>query len=435
LIMGAAGRDFHNFNMYFKNNNLYNVVAFTATQIPGIEGRLYPPQLSGNLYPSGIPIHEEDKLEALIKKEKISKVVLAYSDLSHNDVMHRASRVMSAGADFMLLGPKSTQLKTKKRVISVVASRTGCGKSQTSRYIVETLQKQGIKIVAIRHPMPYGNLVEQKVQRFAKMEDLVKHKCTIEEREEYEPYINKGCVVYSGVDYEEILRSAEKESDVILWDGGNNDMSFIKPDVQICVVDPLRAGHELSYYPGETNVRSSDIIVINKIDTASIENILQVRKNVENVNPKAIIIEAASPISIEAYEEVRDKRVLVIEDGPTLTHGEMYLGAALLAAKRFQAKEIIDPRPFLKGSLVDVFNKYKHLENINILPAMGYSPEQIKDLENTINDSKCDLVISGTPIDISKVMQPKVPIKNVKYDLQCIGKPDLLEILNQKFQN
>jgi len=334
----------------------------------------------------------------------------------------------------MLLGPKSTQLKSKKHVISVVASRTGCGKSQTSRYIVEAFKKEGAKIVAIRHPMPYGNLVEQKVQRFAKMQDLVTHKCTIEEREEYEPYINKGCVVYSGVDYEEILRSAEKESDFILWDGGNNDMSFIKPDIQICVVDPLRPGHEMLYYPGETNLRCSDVIVINKIDSANIEDIFTVRNNIESVNPNAIIIEAASPISIDNYEEIRGKRVLTIEDGPTLTHGEMNFGAASLAAKRFQAKEIIDPRPFLKGSLIDVFKKYKNLENVHILPAMGYSAQQLKDLEDTINDSNCDLVISGTPIDISKVLKINAPIKNVKYDLQCIGKPELLDILHQKFK-
>jgi len=381
IIMGAAGRDFHNFNVYFRNNPNYEVVAFTATQIPNIEGRKYPPELAGELYPEGIPIYPESQLEELIRKYDVDEVILAYSDLSYDYVMDRASRALAAGADFRLMGPKSTMLKSSKPVISICAVRTGCGKSQTTRRVVDILRKHGLKVVVVRHPMPYGNLVEQRVQRFASFEDLDKYKCTIEEREEYEPHLRRGVVVYAGVDYEAILREAEKEADVIVWDGGNNDFPFFKPDLHIVVTDPHRAGHEVSYYPGSTNLRMADVVVINKEETAHPENIEKVRENIIRVNPKAIIIDAASPIFVENGEIIRGKKVLVIEDGPTVTHGEMPYGAGYVAARKYGAAEIIDPRPYAVRSIKKTFEEYPHLRNV--LPAMGYYGDQIKDLEET----------------------------------------------------
>lgn len=427
LIMGAAGRDFHNFNVYFRDNEEYNVVAFTATQIPNIEGRLYPKELAGKLYPKGIPIYPEEDLTKLIKEKNVDIVVFSYSDVSHEYVMHKASEVMAAGANYMLLGPKDTQLKSKKPVISICAVRTGSGKSQTTRRVVDILKSKGKKVAVIRHPMPYGNLVEQRVQRFATMEDLDKNKCTIEEREEYEPHIKRGVVVYAGVDYEGIIREAEKEADIILWDGGNNDFPFYKSDLQIVVVDPHRAGHEIKYHPGEVNLRSADIIVINKEETASLDNINIVRENIRKFNPKAIVVDAASPFFSTDSNLIRGKRVLAIEDGPTLTHGEMSYGAAVLFSIKYGASELVDAKEYAKGTIKGVYEKYKQIHNY--LPAMGYSPEQVKDLEATINSTPADLVVSGTPIDLTRLVKINKPLVNVKYELQEIGKPDLSEII------
>jgi len=432
IIMGAAGRDFHNFNMYFRNSEVDEVVAFTATQIPGIDDKMYPPELSGKLYPDGIPIKPEEELEELIKEKDVDVCVLSYSDLPYDTVMHLSARVNTAGADFMLMGPKETMLRSTKPVIAVCASRTGCGKSQTTRYIVEILRALGKKCVAIRHPMPYGDLVKQKVQRFATYEDLDTHECTIEEREEYEPHIDRGSIVYAGVDYEAILREAEKEADVILWDGGNNDMPFIKPDLFITVVDPLRPGDEISYYPGEVNVRMADVVIINKIVTAYPDDIEEVRTNVMEINPDAVIVEAASPLSISDPDAIRGKKVLIVEDGPTVTHGGMTYGAGYVAAAKFGVGEIVDPRPYAVGSIADTFEKYSHLEDI--LPAMGYGDEQTRELEETINNTPCDAVVTGTPIDINRVVKVNKPIFRVRYDLQVIGQPDLKTQVEKLFK-
>jgi predicted GTPase len=427
IIMGAAGRDFHNFNVYFRNNENYRVVAFTATQIPDIEGRKYPPELAGPLYPEGIPIYPESDLTELIKKFQIDEVVFAYSDVSHEYVMHKASEVLSAGANFVLLGPRATMLKSKVPVVSVCAVRTGCGKSQTSRRVSKILMSKGRKLVVIRHPMPYGNLSEQRVQRFATYEDLDRYKCTIEEREEYEPHIRNGAVVYAGVDYEAILREAEKEADVILWDGGNNDFPFIESNMEIVVTDPHRQGHELKYHPGETNFRRAKCIVINKIDTAENEKVNLLRENIRKINPDAIIVEAASPIFINDGSQIRGKRVLVIEDGPTLTHGEMSYGAGVVAAMKYGAKELVDPRDFAVGSIAEAFKKYPQIGKL--LPAMGYGEKQIRELEETINRSNADLVIVATPIDLTKVLRLNKPSLRVFYELQEIGTPTLEDVL------
>ncbi|MCI4398612.1 MAG: GTPase [Acidobacteria bacterium] len=430
LIMGAAGRDFHNFNLFFRGNAAYRVVAFTATQIPDIAGRKYPAALAGKGYPKGIPIYDEKDLVSIIRKEKVDLVVFAYSDQSHENVMHKASIAMAAGADFMMMGPDHTMVKSSKPVISICAVRTGCGKSQTTRRVADILQKAGKKVVAVRHPMPYGDLEKQKVQRFATLADLDKHKCTIEEREEYEPHIVRGVIIYAGVDYEAILREAEKEADIILWDGGNNDMPFFKSDLEIVVVDPHRPGHEVSYYPGETNTRRADVIVINKIDTADADNIEEVRYNIAQVNPKAIVVDAASPLTVANAEKIRGKRVLVVEDGPTLTHGEMQYGAGVMAARKYGAAELVDPRPFAVASIRETYEKYPDIGIL--LPAMGYGKEQMKDLEKTINASKCDLIIIATPIDLGRIIKINKPSVRVGYDLQEIGEPTLETVLRAK---
>ena len=429
LIMGAAGRDFHNFNTYFRDNPDYRVVAFTATQIPDIEGRKYPAALAGKLYPKGIPIHAESELDALIAAHKVDDVHLAYSDLPHEYVMNKASQVQAAGANFVLLGPADTMIKSRKPVVSVCAVRTGSGKSQTSRRVAEILQKKGRKVAAIRHPMPYGDLVKQKVQRFADYADLDRHECTIEEREEYEPHIDKGIIVYAGVDYGAILRQAEKEADVILWDGGNNDFPFYKSDLEIVVADPHRAGHELSFYPGETNFRRARVIVVNKMDTAKREDIDLVLANARKVNPKATIIRANSPTIVKDGGRITGKRVLVIEDGPTLTHGGMKYGAGIVAARKYGAAEIIDPRPFAVGSIKKTFEKYGHLDSV--LPAMGYGDRQTRELARTIEAVDCDLVVSATPIDITRVIKVSKPILRVGYELQEIGTPTLKDVLKK----
>jgi predicted GTPase len=431
LIMGAAGRDFHNFNTFFRGRERYEVVAFTATQIPNIEGRVYPPELAGDLYPEGIPIYPEAELADLIDRHKIDQVVFAYSDVSHEYVMHKASLVLAAGADFRLMGSNATMLESSKPVVAVCAVRTGSGKSQTTRRVCDVLQEMGHKVVAVRHPMPYGNLVKQRVQRFADYASLDEYECTIEEREEYEPHIDRGVVVYAGVDYEAILREAEKEGDVVVWDGGNNDLPFYKPDLYIVVADPHRAGHELHYYPGESNLRAADVVVLNKIDTADLADIAQVRQNVMAVNPGAILVEAASPIFVENPEAIRGKRVLVIEDGPTLTHGEMAYGAGVVAARRYGAAEIVDPRPYAVRSIADTYAKYP--KTGPVLPAMGYGEEQIQDLEETINNTPCDLVIVGTPIDLRRLVTMNKPADRVRYELQVIGQPTLQGILAKQF--
>jgi len=430
LIMGAAGRDFHNFNTVYRDNNDYNVVAFTATQIPNIDGRVYPKKLSGKLYPKGIKIYEENDYIKLIKKMKVDEVVFSYSDITFDYVMTIASIVNAAGVSFRLLGAAETQLKSKKPVVAVLAVRTGCGKSQTSRKIVEVITKAGKKVVAIRHPMPYGNLVKQRVQRFAKYSDLKKHKCTIEEIEEYEPHIARGGIIYAGVDYEAILRDAEKEADVILWDGGNNDFSFYKADVTFTVVDPHRPGHELHYYPGNTSLRMADAAIINKIDSADSQNVLEVMDNINSINPKATIIEGASPVTVDNPDLIRGKRVLVIEDGPTLTHGEMKYGAGTVAAQKLGAKEIVDPRPYTVKSISATFKKYPDIGVL--LPAMGYGKEQIQDLETTINKTNCDSVIIGTPIDLGRYIKINKPHTRVKYNLQEIGQNTIETVLREK---
>jgi len=428
VIMGAAGRDFHNFNTYFRNNESYEVIAFTATQIPFIEKRDFPAEIAGKLYPDGIPIFSEQKLPELIKEKNIDEVIFAYSDVPYDYVMSKAALINGLGADFKLLGLKETTIKSNKRVVSVCAVRTGCGKSQTTRKVCELLQKRGHKPVAIRHPMPYGNLVEQKVQRFAGYQDLDSHKCTIEEREEYEAYIDMGLVIYAGVDYAAILSEAEKEADIIVWDGGNNDLPFYKPDLHITIADPHRAGDELFYYPGESNIRISNAVVINKVDTADYEFVDEVRRNVRSINPEALIIEAASPIFSDEIDKIKGKRVLVIEDGPTLTHGEMDFGAGYIAAEKYGAAEVVDPAPYAVGSIRQVLEKFG--SEIPVLPAMGYSPEQVKEFEETINKTDCDIVLTGTPINLQRVLKANKPIVHITYELQEIGKPTIEDVLD-----
>ena len=431
IIMGAAGRDFHNFNTFFRGNKDYEVVAFTATQIPDIEGRVYPPELAGELYPSGIPIRAEEELADLIKEHDIDQVVFAYSDVPHEYVMHKASLVNALGADFRLMGEKATQVKSTKPVVSVCAVRTGSGKSQTTRRVSLILREMGYKVAAIRHPMPYGNLVRQEVQRFADYDDLDEHECTIEEREEYEPHIDNGVIVYAGVDYEKILRQAEQEVDIVLWDGGNNDFSFYVSDLKIVVADPHRPGHESKYYPGETNAIDADVIVLNKVDTADPDAVIAVRDNLRRLNPDATVIEGASPLFVEDPSAIKGKRVLVVEDGPTLTHGEMAYGAGYVAARRFGAAEIVDPRPFAVKSIAATFEKYPTTGPI--LPAMGYGEAQMRDLEATIKAADVDMVVVGTPIDLTRVIKIDKPYQRVRYELQEIGQPTLEDILKEKF--
>jgi predicted GTPase len=431
LIMGAAGRDFHNFNVYFRDNEDYEVVAFTATQIPNIEGRVYPAELAGKLYPKGIQIYPESDLVKLIHELKVDQVIFAYSDVSHETVMHKASIALAAGADFRLMGGNATMVKSSKPVIAVCAVRTGSGKSQTTRRVVSIMRDMGYKVVSIRHPMPYGDLVKQAVQRYADYGDLDKNECTIEEREEYEPHIDLGAVIYAGVDYERILREAEKEADVIIWDGGNNDLPFYKPDLHIVVDDPHRPGHDMTYHPGEANLRSADVVVINKIDTADLGNIAIVRRNIRAANPQAIVIEAASPIFVEDPNAIVGKDVLVIEDGPTLTHGEMAYGAGVVAAHRFGAANIVDPRPYACGTIAETYKKYP--KTGAILPAMGYGGQQVADLAETINNVPCDLVIIATPIDLRRVIEINRPTQRVRYELQEIGQPNLVDVLKNKF--
>jgi predicted GTPase len=431
LIMGAAGRDFHNFNLVYRDNSDSEVVAFTATQIPNIENRIYPAELAGRLYPKGIPIYPEQDLEQLIRNLKVDEVVFAYSDISHETVMHHASQVIACGADFRLLGPKATQLKSRRPVVSVCAVRTGSGKSQTSRRVVTALRDLGYRVAAIRHPMPYGNLVAQAVQRFADLDDLEEFQCTIEEREEYEPHLALGVVVFAGVDYERILRQAESEADVILWDGGNNDLPFVVSDLQIVVADPLRPGHESRYFPGEANARAADVLIINKVDTASPASVASVRQNLRLLNPSAVLIEAASPLQVDNPKAISGKRVLAVEDGPTLTHGEMAFGAAWLAAKQFGAAEIIDPRPYAVGSIQETYQRYPTTGAV--LPAMGYNPEQRLELAQTIDNSPADLVLIGTPIDLGRLIRINKPFQRVRYELQEIGQPTLADILRAKF--
>ena len=430
IIIGAAGRDFHNFNTYYRENSAYDVVAFTAAQIPDIAGRKYPTELAGKLYPKGIPIYAQDDLEKLIKKLDVDECVFSYSDTPYSAVMAVGAKVNAAGADFTLKGFKDTMIKSVKPVIAVGAVRTGCGKSQTSRRIAEILIAHGLKVIAVRHPMPYGDLVAQKVQRFASIADFTKHKCTIEEMEEYEPHVVRGNVIYAGVDYEAILRAAEKDPDgcdVILWDGGNNDFPFYKPDLMITVVDPHRPGHELSYYPGEVTLRIADVAVINKIDSADFDDIQQVRMNIERLSPKATVVDAASTISVDKPEVIRGKKVLVVEDGPTLTHGEMKIGAGIVAARRFGAAEIIDPRPYAVGRLADTYKIYPNIGTL--LPAMGYGAQQVKDLAATIEKAKCDSVIIATPIDLGRIIKINKPNTRVEYSLQEIGRPNMEDVL------
>ncbi len=431
IIIGAAGRDFHNFNTYFRNNPDFQVVAFTAAQIPDIHGRRYPADLAGTLYPEGIPIYHQSQLNELIKTLGVDICVFSYSDVRNQFVMRVAAQVNALGAEFLLLGPRQTELSSTKPVISVCATRTGSGKSQTSRKIVSILMEKGVKVVAVRHPMPYGDLSVQKVQRYATLQDLVKHKCTIEEIEEYEPHIVRGNVIYSGVDYEAILHAAENDPDgcdVILWDGGNNDFPFYRPDLSIVVADPHRAGAEISYYPSEINLLTADVVIINKIDTADPESVAEVRRNIEAVNPGAVVIDGVSPIHVDDASLIRGKRVLAVEDGPTLTHGEMKIGAAIVAARKFGAAALVDPRPYLSGTLEGTFRTYPNIGTL--LPAMGYSPEQVKDLETTINNTDCDSVIIGTPIDLNRLIKINKPSTRVYYDLEEIGHPKLEEVLD-----
>jgi predicted GTPase len=429
LIMGAAGRDFHNFNVYFRDKEECRVVAFTATQIPDIEDRKYPSALAGKLYPDGIPIYPEEELSSLIGKHEISDVFFSYSDVSHEYIMHKASQVLAAGANFTLLGPRETMIKSKLPVISVCAVRTGCGKSQTSRKIALILKEKGRRVVVIRHPMPYGDLVKQRVQRFATYEDMIKHECTIEEMEEYEPHIKNDIVVYAGVDYGAILEEAQKEADIILWDGGNNDFSFYRPDLDIVVADPHRPGHELRYHPGETNFRRAQVLVINKIDSAEKEKLEELLRNIKEFNPEAAIIRANSKIIVPEGKDISGKTVLVIEDGPTLTHGEMAYGAGMLAAQKYGASKIVDPRPFAVGSIKATYQKYTHLDRI--LPALGYGKNQMAELAQTIDKVDCDLVVSGTPIDLGRLIKTSKRILRVTYDLEEIGSPDLKEVLRE----
>jgi predicted GTPase len=427
--MGAAGRDFHNFNTVFRNDSSREVVAFTAAQIPNIDGRKYPPELAGPRYPKGVPIFPEDQLAELVRDLKADEVVFAYSDVSHETVMHKASEVLAAGADFRLIGPRASMLPSRVPVVSVCAVRTGCGKSQTTRKVVSILRNKGRRVVAVRHPMPYGDLVRQKVQRFSRLEDLDLHRCTIEEREEYEPHIALGGIVYSGVDYAAILAEAEKEADVIVWDGGNNDFPFYEPTLEIVVADPHRPNHEVTFHPGEVNLRRAHAIVINKIDTADLAGIAHVRRSIRLLNPKAVVVDAASPISVEDPGAIRGKRVLAIEDGPTLTHGDMTYGAGVLAAERFGAAEVVDPRPFVVGSLAKALETYPRMGRL--LPALGYGPEQIRDLEATIERTPADLVLIATPVDLRRVLRISKPAQRVSYELQEIGRPNLSDVLEK----
>ena len=429
LILGAAGRDFHNFNVHYRDDPAYEVVGFTATQIPDIDDRRYPASLAGELYPEGIPIHPEEELERLIAEERIDEVVFAYSDVSHEHVMHLAARTTAAGADFRLLGMNHSSVVAGVPVVSVCAVRTGCGKSQTTRRVAQVLQALGKKIVVIRHPMPYGDLARQRVQRFETFDDLDRHECTIEEREEYEPHLRRGVVVYAGVDYAAIVAEAEKEAEIILWDGGNNDLPLVRPDLEIVVTDPHRAGHELSYYPGEANLRRADVVVINKIDTAEPEKVQQLRANIAAVNPDAMVIDAASPLFVEGAEQIRGKRVLVIEDGPTLTHGEMEYGAGVMAALKYGAAELVEPGPYAVGSIAETLAKYEQTELC--LPAMGYGAAQIRELQETINATPCDLVVIATPIDLRRLIDIQVPALRVTYELQEIGRPTLEDPLGR----
>ena len=431
VIMGAAGRDFHNFNMYFRDNERYRVICFTATQIPDIDGRQYPAELAGKLYPHGIPIYSDKNIAELVQKNQVDLVAFSYSDVRHLDLMHQASIVTAAGADFMIIGASYTMLKSKKKIISVCAVRTGCGKSQTSRQVIKILQKMGKKVVAVRHPMPYGDLTRQEVQRFSAYEDFEKHSCTIEEREEYEPHINEGVVVYAGVDYKKILRQAEKEADVIVWDGGNNDTPFFRPDIHIVVFDPHRPGHETSYHPGETNLIMADIAVINKVDSAQTENVEKVRRAIIKNNPGAEIVLAESYLMGEGIEQIRNKKVLVVEDGPTLTHGEMTYGAGVIAAQRFGASGIVDPRPYLVGTIKETFKKYPLIGSL--LPAMGYGQQQMKDLEKTINQTPCDYVIVATPVDLTRLLSITKPCTRIRYVYKDHGEPTLEKKLRMLF--
>jgi len=430
IIMGAAGRDFHNFNVYFRDNERYRVVCFTATQIPDIEGRRYPAELAGSLYPEGIPIHADDRLFDMVKEHRVDLVAFSYSDVPHAEVMHKASIVTAAGADFIIIGAPYTMLASNKPVISVCAVRTGCGKSQTSRKVVQILAEAGKKAVAVRHPMPYGDLTRQVVQRFAGYEDFDRHDCTLEEREEYEPYIDMGAVVYGGVDYEKILRQAEAEADVIVWDGGNNDTPFFKPDLHVVVFDPHRPGHETAYHPGETNLIMADVAVINKVDSADPENVEKVRSAIEENNPKAQIVLADSALTVEGDVQIQGKTVLVVEDGPTLTHGGMAYGAGVIAARRFGAAELVDPRPYLAGSLKETFAKYPGIGPL--LPAMGYGRRQIEDLQETINRIRCDLVLVATPVDLARIMTLDKPTIRVRYGYQDHGRPTLAQIIQER---
>ncbi len=432
IIIGAAGRDFHNFNTFYRDNEAYNVVAFTAAQIPDIAGRKYPPELSGDLYPEGIPIHAEEDLPRLIDELDVDDCAFSYSDVSYQHVMSLSAIVQAAGASYVLLGPNDTMLKSKKPVVSVGAVRTGCGKSQTARRVIEVLMDQGLDVVAVRHPMPYGDLAAQKVQRFAELSDLEKHDCTIEEMEEYEPHIVRGNVIYAGVDYEAILRAAEEDPagcDVIVWDGGNNEPPFYVPDLQITVTDPLRAGHELMYYPGEVTLRIADVVVINKINSACLSDINTVRKNIAAVNPGAVVVDAASVLSVDDASVIKGKRVLAVEDGPTLTHGGMDIGAGVVAAQKFGASEVVDPRPYLVGRLAETFEVYPDIGKL--LPAMGYGEQQLRDLEATINATECDGVVIGTPIDLGRIIDIDKPATRVSYELQEIGRPDLADVLQE----
>jgi predicted GTPase len=432
IIMGAAGRDFHNFNVYFRDNPTYQVIAFTATQIPNIEERKYPAALAGELYPDGIQIYPEEELVELIHAHSVDLVVFAYSDVQYQYVMSKGAMVNAAGADFTMLGPDSTMLKSKKPIIAVCAVRTGSGKTSVSKRICEILRQKGKKVTVVRHPMPYGDLVKQAVQRFSSYEDLVEMGTTIEEREEYETHINAGCTLFAGVDYEKILRNAEAEADIVVWDGGNNDFSFFKPDLSIVVADPHRAGDGLTYYPGEINLRMADVVVINKQDTAELENIELVRRNILEVNPDALIIDSASPITVENPGIIKGKRVLVVEDGPTLTHGGMKYGAGTIGAKKAGAMEIVDPRPYAVGTITETFKKYP--DTGPLLPAMGYSEKQVSDLEETINNTDCDAVVIGTPIDLNRVVNIKKPSTRVRYEIKEIGEVNLEQVIDDFFK-
>jgi len=427
LIMGAAGRDFHNFNVVFRNNPQYDVVAFTAAQIPNIEGRRYPPELAGELYPEGVPIYPEEELERLIEEYEIDQVVFSYSDVSHEHVMHAAARALARGADFRLLGARATMLRAQRPVISVCAVRTGCGKSPASRKIARLLREMGRRVVVVRHPMPYGDLSQQVVQRFETLDDLRRYNCTIEEMEEYEPHVRNGVIVYAGVDYERILRQAETEADVLIWDGGNNDLPFFVPDLEIVLVDPHRPGHERAYFPGEVNFLRADVLIISKVNTARPEDVDVVRRNIRTFNPNALVIEANLPIVVDAPEAIRDRRVLVVEDGPTLTHGEMSYGAGVLAARQFGARELVDPRPYAVGSIRETFAEYPHIGPL--LPAMGYGAEQMRELEETINSTPCDVVLVATPVDLRRVLQIRHPTCRVAYELEEVGPPTLDDVL------